>query len=80
MQASVLRRTGGARTGLFRKRTGARRIHNSVVQSKNLASRLGDLIVTQRFDGNFRIELLPVRQGVAHCELYCIRTLLRGRR
>ena len=54
-----------ARSGLFGKRTRARRIRDSVVQSKNLASRLCDLIVTHRFDDNFRIELLPVRQGVA---------------
>src|SRR6267143_954226 len=55
----------GARTELFGRRTRARRIQDFVVQSKNLASRLCDLIVTHRFDGNFRIELLSVRQGVA---------------
>src|SRR6266480_7305499 len=46
------------------ERTRACRIHDLVVQSENLANRLCDLIVTHRFDGNFRIELLPVCQGV----------------
>src|SRR5580704_13547104 len=55
----------GARTGLFGRRTRARRIRDSVVQSKNLAGGLCDLIVSHHFDGNFRIKLPPVRQGVA---------------
>src|SRR5207248_7664321 len=47
------------------ERTRACRIHDPVVQSQNLADRLCDLIVTHRFDGNFRIELLAVCQCIA---------------
>jgi len=63
----------GLRHSRYRSQAGAER------GAKRLAAQLQKLSVQARSRAG-RMMQLGQRLRVAHCELYCIRTLLRGRR